>query len=152
MPSCRLIVCEKSNHWAPSLRDALADDPAQGPPTIVETRSLAGCEAALAAAPASLVAIEITATNLEAVLSSMARIQEQYPRAALVGLLTAEAISAAELVREAGAIDAVSSVLDTPRVARLARRQLATAPQQELSFQEFVAEQMPWPAQATTQD
>jgi hypothetical protein len=147
MPACRLIVCEKSSHWAPPLRDAVGQEP-----TIVETRSLAGCEAELAIAPTSIVAIEVTATNLEAVLLCLARVQERYPRAAAVCLLMTDAQDAAALVREAGAIDAISSVLDLPRVARLAQRQLAATPKQETSFQDFVAEQMPWPAQATTQN
>lgn len=145
MPSCRLIVCEKTSHWAAALRAAMGTKQ----PQVVETRSVPGCEAALAESPASLVAIETTLANIESVLGLMARIADQFPRASVVVLLTAETHGAAPLMPEAGAIDAIVSVLQAPRVARLACRQFALAPKQEANFQEFVAELMPWAAYAT---
>ena len=55
------------------------------------------------------------------------------------------------LLRQAGAVDVICSLLEAPRLARLARRQLTLAPKQAISFDEFVAERMPWRAYATTE-
>ena len=142
MAACRLIVWEKTGEWAAALRDVMGSRQ----PRIVETRSLAGCETELKQSPASLLAFETTEGNLETVLGFMARIQEIFPRALVVGLLAAEADTAANLLREAGAMDVVVSVLELPRVARMARRQFAIAPKQEVDVQDFVAELMPWAA------
>jgi DNA-binding NtrC family response regulator len=147
MSQCRLIVCEKSSHWASALRSALR----YRPPQVVETRSLAGCEAALAESPSSLVAIEATANNLEALLGFITSVKQPFPRASVVVLLAPESLHAAPLLREAGAIDAITSVLQAPRAARLARRQLALAPKQEADVREFITQRMPWPAYATTE-
>jgi hypothetical protein len=145
MPSCRLIVCEKTSHWAAALR---AESVTQRP-RVVETRSLAGCEAALAESMASLVAIEITSSNVEAALVFIVRTLERYPQSSVVVLLAEDAMLVDGLMREAGAIDSVNSVIEAPRVARLARRQFAQAPQEQIDVQEFLAERMPWPAHAT---
>src|SRR6476660_9578414 len=108
MPACRLIVCEKTSHWAAALRACMG----RRQPRIVETRSLAACKAELSQAPASLVAIEVTADNVEAALSFIASASQRFSRASVVVLLTADVARAAALFREAGAIDAVLSVLE----------------------------------------
>src|SRR5436190_2885022 len=145
MPTCRLIVCEKTSHWAAALRMATGTKQ----PQIVETRSLAGCEAALAESPASLVAIETTAANIEAASGFIVRVGVRYPQASIVALLAADVLAAGQLMQEAGAIDVVNSVFEAPRVARLAHRQFALAPQHQVDVFEFIAERMPWPAHAT---
>ena len=53
------------------------------------------------------------------------------------------------LLREAGAIDVLTTVLDVERLARAAQRQFALAPSIELSIRELGRERMPWPAQAS---
>jgi hypothetical protein len=145
MSTCRLIVCEKAGRWAAALRSALANQP----PRIVETRSLAGCEAALAESPYSLVALETTATNLEAVLAFVERVLVRFPRSHVAALFAPEARGAALLLQEAGAIATIESVLDASRVACFARRQLAQAPSAPVGPQESVCERMPWRAFAT---
>jgi hypothetical protein len=141
---CRLIVCEKTNRWAAALRAALGRSPLQ----VVETRSLAGCESALIEAPASLAAVEVTAANLDQAVEFVMQTGRRFPRALVVALLTEEAASAERLIQEAGAIDVIGSVLDAPRIARLARRQFALAPPEELGFHELVRQRMPWAAHA----
>src|SRR5688572_29468326 len=115
MAACRLIVCEKSGDWAAALREALGTRQ----PRVVETRSLTACEAELGQSPASLMAIEVTEANLKAVLQFLAKIHEGYRRAAVVAMVAYEASAAANLLREAGALDVVTSVLEVPRVARM---------------------------------
>jgi hypothetical protein len=145
MTNCRLIICEKAAHFAPAVRREMTS----GAPPIVETRSLAACEAALAESPESLVAIETTAANLESVVDFLARLNDRYPRTAAVVLLSAETAAAETLLAEAGAIADFRSVLAAPALARLAERKSATASPDDLSVQEFVAERLPWPAYAT---
>jgi hypothetical protein len=146
MSTCHLIICEKMGRWAAALRLALEGQE----PHIVETRSLAGCERALAKSPWSLMAIEATAANLEAVLDFVLRATARFPHLSVVVLLDSDASEAAALFCEAGAIGVVVSLLEAPRLARLARRQFAIAPQHEPGLAEFVASRMPWPAHATT--
>jgi hypothetical protein len=145
MPDCRLIVCEKSSRWAAALRGAVGAER----PRVVETRSIPGCEEALAESPAALVAVETTVTNLPSVVEFIAHLNERFPRAKVVALLAEEVAGAGALLREAGAIDAVCSVIETPRVASLAQRQLQQQPRRESEPSEFVADCMPWPSAAT---
>ena len=143
MSTCRLIVCEKSSHWAAGLRVALAGQP----PAIVETRSLAQAEAMLAESPASLIAVETTAANLEAVLELFWHASRQFHQALFAGLLAQECADAEPLLREAGAIDVLTTVLQAGRLARLARRQSALAPAVEpITMRQLVAERLPWSA------
>jgi hypothetical protein len=145
MSNCQLIVWERTSHWASVLRASLG----AWQPQVVETRSLALCEAALMEAPASLVAVAVTPDSLEAVVGFLRRLSQRFPRATAVVLLALEVEAAAGLLREAGALDAIASVLDVPRLARLARRHHARAPKREMTLHEFVVDQMPWAAYAT---
>jgi hypothetical protein len=145
MPSPRLILCEKTERWAAAFRAALGKSQQQ----LLETRSLPGCEEALAASPASFIAIEVTASNLEATLDFVGRISSHYPNAALVALLSPETLAAAPLLREAGAIDVAASVLEAPRLARLAQRHHQLAPLEPLAPRQFLAERLPWLSHAT---
>lgn len=142
--NCRLIVCEKTNRWATALRTALGRSPLQ----VAESRSLAGCESALAEAPESLVAVEVTPANLDQAVDFVVHTGRRFPRALVVALLAEEAESAERLMQEAGAVDVIGSVLDVPRIARLARRHYAAAPPPELDFHELVRQRMPWSALA----
>jgi hypothetical protein len=138
--TCRLIVLEKTNRWAAALRAALLGSRMR----VLETRSLTGCESALCEAPASVVALEVTPANLDLVVDFVLQNSRRFPRAALVALLAEDAAGAEQAVREAGAIDAIGSVLGAPRIARLASRQFSLAPPPELSLQELVERQLPW--------
>jgi hypothetical protein len=147
MNACRLIVCEKSSHWAAAVRLSLAGRP----PAVVETRGLAQAAAALAASPASLVAIETTSAQIDAVLAFLERSRQQYAQAQFLGLWAGPDAAAAQLLREAGAIDVLTSVLAAGRCARLARRQFALAPPAgPLTLPELIAERLPWSAYATS--
>ena len=145
MSNCRLIVCERRSHWAAVLRASLGGRE----PQVVETRSLLSCEAALAEAPASIVAVEATPDNLEALVGFLGNVNKRFPQAVFVMLLTPEIESAACLLREAGALEAIASVLEAPRLARFARRHHARVPPRAMTLHEFVADQMPWAAYAT---
>jgi hypothetical protein len=146
MRNCQLIICERESHFAPAMRRELA----KNSPLVVETRSLAGCEAALAESPESLVGIEVTLANLASAVDFLLRLQDKYPAAAAAVVLNSDTLAAEPLLDEAGAIGVFRSVLEAPAIARLAERKLATASgSSELSLHEFVAERLPWAAYAT---
>jgi len=87
------ILYEKSGYWAAGLRAALAArDAALGRSTatacdLVELRSLADLDAAIAAGPARVVVLELTAANAPRVLDAVARHRRESPqlRAVVVG-------------------------------------------------------------------
>lgn len=151
MTNCRLILCEKTPHFAPAVRRELSGIAL----SIVETRSIAACEAALAESPESLVAIETTTANLKSVVEFLAGLNDHFRGAAAAALLTADSEPAELLLAEAGAIAVFRSVLDAPALARLAGQKLANASPSDLSGQElltpqeFIAGRLPWPAHAT---
>jgi hypothetical protein len=144
MTNCRLILCEKNPHFAPAVRRELTGNSIQ----MIETRGLAACEAALAESPESLVAIETTVANLEAVVDFVLNLGSRYPRARAVALLNTDMAAAETLLAEAGAIAVFHSLLDAPALARLAERKAGGVSPEDLSLQEFVAERLPWPAYA----
>ena len=107
------------------------------------------CEAALVEAPASIVALEATPDNLEALVGFLGNVNKRFPQAVVAMLLAPELESVACMLREAGALETIASVLEAPRLARLARRHHARAPKPAMTVHEFVADQMPWAAYAT---
>ena len=64
-------------------------------------------------------------------------------------LLSAEMRAAEMLVAEAGASGVFHSVLEAPRLAKMALKKLALVKPVELTPQQLVAQRMPWTAQAS---
>ena len=141
----RVILCEKSGRWAVAFRRALA---VQGD-FIVQTRSLAEATRQLAASPASIVAVEATAGNLEAVLAALPDWVRQFPHCRVIALLGAEVQAAETLLREAGAVAVLNATRDAPSAANLVRRHLETAPQAELPLEQAIERGLPWSKWAT---
>ena len=145
MPHAKVILCEKSGHWAAALRRALGDEPV----SIIETRSLSQCEEALVAAPVSLVAIEATSKTLESLVQLIARARIEFPFARVVTLLDNGLDQAEPILREAGAIELFKSLREAPSLAQLAQRHLALTPLAGKSVHEAIAEQLPWKRSST---
>lgn len=146
MPKCHLIFCEKQGEWAAALRVVA---PRTTVP-VVETRSLAAARAALGQAPASLIAVHVTEYNLAGVVEFLLAAGRELPLVRCVGLLDAETAAGELLLREAGAIDVLRSVLELPRLGDVADRQAARTPREEPSLQEFVQARLPWNGLATS--
>ena len=142
MSAASLIVCEKTPRFAPALRAALGSSPI----SMIELRGLGQCEASVAEAPASLLAAEITVTNLTAVIDFMDRIGRRFSQSRWTALITLDLGPVEPLLREAGAIDVLTTTLEAPRLARLARRHVALAPVQAFDLHELIGRRMPWPA------
>jgi hypothetical protein len=144
MSIARLIVCEKTGRWARLFRRAL---PAGQ--LVSEARGLAPCGRLLAEAPASLVAVEATEANLEALIDSLCDWTRDYPAARFIALINAGDAPFEPLLREAGALDVLSSAGGVPAAARLVRRHLSRAPREELSWRDAIFARLPWAAWAT---
>jgi hypothetical protein len=140
MALARLIVCEKTGRWAVALRRELAPHGVRA----YETRSLAECRRELEQHPASLVALELTGGNAAQLGEWIERISREFPGARLVVLGSGEARVFETWVREAGAVGAAFSSRRLGAIARLARRHLAMAPQEELGFRGQVQRRLPW--------
>ena len=86
MPTARLILCEKTSRWAVALRRALGSRQH----VLTQTRSLAQCGRELASSPASLVAVECIADNLDQVLAAIGDWSRRYPHARLAAVAPAK--------------------------------------------------------------
>lgn len=113
----KLIVMESQGVWAAALRRLPA-----GAASIRETRSLPECEAELVATPASFVVAELLLANASALLDRMTAWEARFPAAVFAVVAGRELASWGELVREAGAIDFVTSPRElTPLSVAIAR-------------------------------
>jgi len=161
--AARLIVCERTGRWAAALRRELeriaqrrairAEHPAgvqdraspsPFPPSIEETRSLDHAFRTLAEAPASFLAVELSRSNVDALLGHMADLARWFPLVRLAVLSDRRLSGYAWLVREAGAVWHTSSPRRLAPLAELACRHLATAPRPRRSLREQIWAGLPW--------
>lgn len=138
--TCSLIVVEPDSHWGPVLRSALAGRGL----SVVECRSLAECEQRLTAFPWSVAALFATLPNSAPVIAFLAELRQRWEHAWGVGLVSVEATALEPLLREAGAVDVLCSVVQADRLVRLALRQAAAAPPQRCSDEAWLEELLPW--------
>jgi DNA-binding NarL/FixJ family response regulator len=111
-----------------------------------ETRSLADAWQALAAAPASFLVLELTATRAESLIERLPVVERQFPlaRAAVVA---GRRLAAYELAaREAGAVGFICSGRGLGPLVDAIRRHLRAVPQSPVSLAEQVWASLPWAA------
>jgi hypothetical protein len=113
-----VIVCERNGHWAARLRQTLALPSGR----LRETRTPAHCLEALAAAPASLVLVELPAGREEAALELISRVEREFPPARSVVLAERGLERLETAARELGAIHFAVAPRDLRPLAELARR------------------------------
>ena len=145
MSQPRVIICERSGIWAAALARHLPREV-----RFVQTRALAECSAALAAAPMSLVALETSAGNLNGVLAWLAQLPATFPLARAVVLADHGLQSHEWLLREAGAVHFAISPRELDGLAPLMQNHLARLPAPNASFAEQVWNSLPWSEAATT--
>ena len=136
----QIIVCEKTGRWAVAFRRALFR---QGVP-LKESRSLVGCGRELAQRPASVVAVEVTADNLEAAVSALIDWSRSFPGSRIVAVGDSQVASAALLLREAGAIAVLTSAREVPSVIPLVQRHIANVPAADLPLEQAAWASLPW--------
>jgi len=140
MSQPRLIICEKTGRWAVAFRRALADRGER----IVEARSLAGCARQLDRHPASFVAIEISAVNLDTVLAVVPDWLRRFPHCRVIALLESDLAAAESLLREAGVVAVVRTTREAPTVALRAQQHLDAAPADDLPLEQAILSSLPW--------
>jgi hypothetical protein len=134
-----VIVCERTGIWATALRRCLPEEI-----RLRQTRRLAECVDALAEAPDSLLALELSRSNLSAVLDLLAGLGQKFPRARAVVLAERGCEPYEWLVREAGAVHFTSSPRESETVARLVSRHRETIPASRASAVALIWDSLPW--------
>jgi len=140
MSQPRLIICEKSGRWAVAMRRALADRTER----IVEARSLRGCSRLVNLHPASIVAIEVAAANLDVVLTAVAHWRQRWPRCRVMAVVEPELVAAEVLLREAGVVAVLRATREAPAAARLVERHFAAVPAADLPLEQAILSSLPW--------
>ena len=124
METARFIVCEKTGQWATAFRRAGFAAGVR----VCETRSLDQCWRELDASPASFLAVELTAGNLESLLARLAALGGSHPAAGAMVIASRGAVRYEWLLREAGAVHVLFSPRRAASAVGLATRHLARAP------------------------
>jgi hypothetical protein len=140
----RLVVCERKAIWATRLRSELPREIA-----IRQMRVLGECAAELKLAPASFLVVEVTATNLAAVLDLLLEVGSRFPFARAAAVAERKWEPQGALLREAGAVYFSTSPRSAHVLARVAARHLERAPQPRLTLAGRIWESLPWQEAAT---
>ena len=143
----RLIVCEKSGHWAQRLRRNLPD----GGRWIVETRSVSQMLESLKEHPTPLVLLELSLANVQHAARAVDELHRQYRHGTLLAILPTVAEKSfagseqlAWLLRELGAASVIRSPREVPEIARLWAQHCHLHPPHEETFRERVFEFLSW--------
>jgi hypothetical protein len=144
MSQPHVIVCERGGIWAAALAKHLPREV-----RIRQTRALSECGAALAAAPTSLVALEVNAGNVSGALSWLVQMPTRFPLARAVVLADRRLVSYEWLLRDAGAVHFTTSPRELARVASIVRNHLSRLPASNASFAELMWDSLPWGEVAT---
>jgi hypothetical protein len=146
MSSPRFIVCEKTGRWAVAFRRALGYEARQ----MIEVRSILGCETILAQHPASIIAVEITAGNLDTLVVAVPGWLRNFPHCRVMALAAADLASAETLLREAGAVAVLQSTREAPAACRLIERHFEAVPAADLPLEQAIESSLPWPKWASS--
>ena len=111
---------------------------------VYETRTLEDCWRLLDDSPASLLILELTMSNAQALIERLVDLTDHYPAARAIVCGQRRLRPYEWVVREAGAVEALFSPRRIERAARLVERHMASAPQQDLTFRESVWRRLPW--------
>ena len=140
-----IVVCERRGIWAAGLRRHL---PRQL--RVCETRTLADCRRELTAAPASLVVVELTESNVAGALDLVVDVVRSFPWARVVAVAERGWEPYEWLLREAGAIHFITSPRKADMLARLAVRHVARLPVPPTTLVAEIWDSLPWHDSAAT--
>lgn len=138
--NARLILCEQSPRWSVRLRWLMGRSGVR----LVEAGSLDECWQELARAPASCLALEATAENIEALVAGLLELRPRYPAAAAVVFCERQCADMEWLVREAGAAHVASSTHQLTLALRVIRRHLAAESAVGSDLRQSVWQKLPW--------
>lgn len=139
----RLVVCERTGHWAVALRRELArlDKPGV---RIHETRSVNECWRLLDDYRASFVVVEVTPSNVQVVLHRLAEFEWEFPSARVAVVVGRAFRSCEPILREAGAIHFVDSPRQLKPLGEIVCRHLDRIPKPKLGLVEQAWADLPW--------
>ena len=135
----KLIVFETRGIWAAALRRVLPHDALQ----VRETRSLAECEAELAAAPASFVVAELDRGNGPLLMERLSNWRRRMPKCALAVVAGRDLADWRPAMLEAGAMLTVFSPRKPYDLVVALRRCLARHPQPPGSIADRIWSELP---------
>jgi hypothetical protein len=141
MPPVPIIVCERRDLWAPALRRALGDSVA-----LRSTRSLAECAEELAAAPGSLVTVELTARAVAALAEFIVRASEGLSPTRVIVVAERRLAEYKWWMREAGAVHFATSPRRLGMLQGLIARHAREVPGPPMSPRERIWARLPWAA------
>jgi hypothetical protein len=169
MTDCQWIICERSSRWAAAFRVAFHRDRRSNECQLrlIEVRSLNELSENLANRPASLAAIEIRRANFGTILNWLAAETKKSAAVRCVALLDHSLLpnpwdaaasdsnsfdDICNALREAGAVDVISSSRRLASAIELGRRHVTAIPQKtarrdaEKSFAANAWAALPWQA------
>ncbi len=140
-----LIVCERTSRWADRVRRYAVNAPI----TVLETRSLAECNERLAEHPSGIVGLELTETSLDRALAWWMTLARRFPLASVIAFCDHSMHDVHEFCRELGALDLMSTELDSLRFHDLLCRYLSQASFETLNADspgllDEVRRRLPW--------
>lgn len=140
LESGRFIVCERAHFWAARIRPKLSNMSLR----LYESRSLAECWQQLETAPASLLALELTATNIKSMIEALPRMTRWYPLARAVILGDRVMLEFDWLLREAGAVGTTFSPRRLDPLMRLVERHFASIQARAQTTSGCIRLRLPW--------
>jgi len=135
----RFIVCERTGAWASAIRRQLPEGF-----RLREVRSLAECVVELREASGSLLGLELTPQNIEAVLELVAGLGRRFPRARALVLADPQLAGYRALSAEAGAIWFTCSPRELQGLRATASKHWSRLPEGRESFAAQVWNELPW--------
>jgi hypothetical protein len=118
-----LVLCERTSRWADRVRRYVH----QSRLKVIETRSLTECSERLSEYPSAIVGLELTKASFERTTAWWLRIVQTFPQARVLALCDRLPRGTDDLCRELGAIDIMTSELDSLRLHGLVDRYLSQA-------------------------
>ena len=146
-PASRLILSERQGNWATALvrldRDVR--------PLLCETRSLQQMREALEISPRSLLGIELTKANFEAVLDTLVWLPRSYPEAIAVILTNRHLRGYEWVLRQAGASDFLVSNRNLRSLIKTTRLHVQLTSADSPVPLPTIWQRLPWPSRQQQQ-
>jgi hypothetical protein len=141
LPSAsRLIVCERVGEWAAALRVELVDSGVK----VWECRRLDEAWSALAESPAAFLVVEASPSNLIELPQRVSWLRRDFPHACAAVVADRGLADYEWSIREAGAVDFVTSLRQVQPLAGLVIRHLASVPPPAQTLAEQIWASLPW--------
>jgi hypothetical protein len=122
-PEPCLVLCERTSRWADRVRRYVA----QSRLKTIETRCLTECSERLSEYPWALIGLELSEASLERTAAWWLGVSRMFPHSHILALCDRLPRGMYDLCRELGAIDIMTSELDSLRLRGLVDRYLSQA-------------------------